>query len=313
MSGVTASSEFLDDVLAGLSLSQKAIPGKYLWDEAGSLLFDRICETADYYPTGRETAILRREAAEIARLVGPRASLVEFGSGASHKVRILLDALAEPRRYVAIDISGELLASAASRIAGDYPGVEVVPVCADYSRPLSLPLQEGGPRQDAGPVLGFFPGIAIGNFATADVVAFLARARTTLGKSWFLIGADPNRDQASLSRAYGGTLMAAFHSNLLSRLVREAGGELDPGDFRHEIRVLADPRRVEAHLVAKRQTTWRIGGRAIHFEPGESIRTDTSYKHAPEFFQGLASRAGWQPVRCWLDADGLSSLHLLRG
>lgn len=299
--------EFRDDVLAGLSRPQKSIPGKYLWDEAGSLLFDRICGTGDYYPTGRETIMLRRVAGEVAGLVGPGASLVEFGSGVSHKVPILLDALPHPRRYVAIDISGELLATATARIARDYPDIEVIPVRADYSKQLSLPLQ------DADAVLGFFPGTAIGNFTPEGVAAFLARARATLGRSWFLIGADPNRDPESLARAYGSDLMASFHGNILDRIARELGGDMTRDNFRHEARILAGPARVEAHLVAQQPAEYRIGDRAVSFAQDESIHTDISYKHEPGCFQALATQAGWQPVQCWLDEEGRYSLHLLRG
>lgn len=309
----SGSSEFRDDVLAGLSKAQKSIPGKYLWDEAGSLLFDRICDDPDYYPTGRETIILRRVADMVAGLVGPGASLVEFGSGASHKVRVLLDALPRARRYVAIDISSELLADAAARIALDYPAVEVVPVCADYSKPLSLPMPRTDAAQEAGATLGFFPGTAIGNFTPEGVVAFLSRARATLGPSWFLVGADPNREPASLARAYGNAQMASFHTNILDRIRRELGGDLSRDNFRHEARILADPPRVEAHLVAQRAAEYRIDGHVVSFARGESIHTDVSHKHEPDIFQALATRAGWQPVQYWLDEEGRYSLHLLRG
>jgi dimethylhistidine N-methyltransferase len=303
--------EFLGDVLDGLSRTPKSLPGKYLWDETGSLLFDRICESRGYYPTRRETALLGAAAPEVGRAVGPGASLVEFGSGASVKSRVVLDALPEPRRYVPIDIAEEHLTAAAGRIAGDYPGLEVVPVHADYTKPLPLPAAEG--RR---PVLGFFPGSTIGNFAPDAAVEFLRRARAALGPSWFLVGADPNRDEATLSRAYadGEGLMAALHGNLLTRIARELGGELDPAAFRHEARVRHDPPpRVEAHLVARWAATCRVGGQTFRFAPGESIHTDSSYKYKPEIFRALAAEAGWEPVRCWLDEDRLFALHLLRG
>ena len=300
---------FLADVLHGLTRTPKSIPGKYLWDQAGSELFDRICDSRDYYPTGREKALLRREAEEIARLVGAGVSLVEFGSGASHKIRILLDAFERPRRYVAIEISEAFLAEAAGRVARDYPGLEVIPVVGDYTRPLVLP-----PRPDDGPVLGFFPGTAVGNFERRDVVAFLSRARAALGPGWFLVGIDPNRDPAVLSRAYDGAdgLMAAFHGNLLVRIARELGGTLDPGGFRFEARVFPDPPHVEAHLVALAAAEYRIGGAPVRFEAGESIHTDSSHKYDPDSFRAVVREAGWEPVRCWVDEDRLFSLHLLR-
>ena len=126
---------FLADALAGLTKSPKSLPGKYIWDEAGSTIFDRICESRDYYPTRRETELLRATVPEIATVVGPGAALVEYGSGASIKSRIVLDALAAPARYVPIDIADEHLAASAASIARDYPSLAVVPVHADYSRP----------------------------------------------------------------------------------------------------------------------------------------------------------------------------------
>ena len=295
--------EFLEDVLEGLSRPQKALPGKYLWDETGSLLFDRICASPDYYLTRRETALLRAAAPEVAEVVGPRTSLVELGSGASVKTRLLLDALPEPTRYVALDIAAAHLAAATVGIAQDYPGLAVVPVCADYTKPLALPAAGEG-----GPVLGFFPGSTIGNFGPAAAAAFLARIGAALGPSWFLVGADPNRDAATLSRAYadGAGLMAALHGNLLVRIRRELGGAVDPAAFRHEARVFDDPPRVEAHLVARWPTTCRVGGRAIRFAAGESIHTDSAHKYAPEAFRAIATRAGHRQVR----ALGLAAVEL---
>jgi dimethylhistidine N-methyltransferase len=301
-------SEVLRDVLSGLSRAQKTLPGKYLWDETGSSLFDRICNTQDYYLTRCEGALLRSTADEIGSLVGSGGTIVEFGSGASHKVRILLDALTAPERYVAIDISREYLEAATQRIAADYPGIEVSPVCADYTKQISLPIQRG-----ASPILGFFPGSTIGNFDPAGAAAFLTRARETLGPSWFLVGVDPNRDEQSLLRAYSQVdgLMAELHKNLLVHLNRLLGTAFDPGDFRHEARVQHNPFRVEAHLVATKPLTYQVGEIPITFGSGESIHTDTSYKYDPGTFQNLASQAGWQPVKCSCDEQNRFCLHLL--
>jgi dimethylhistidine N-methyltransferase len=303
-------SEFRRDVLTGLSRKQKSLPGKYLWDEAGSVLFDRITKSRDYYLTARETALLREHLVMLADLIGPDASVVEFGSGASRKVRLLLDALPKPRRYVAIDISNAYLKAATASIAQDYPGLEVLPVCADYTKPSTL-----WTAADRDNVLGFFPGSTIGNFAPANVVSFLDRIRATLGSGWFLVGVDPNRDRTSLLRAYADEegLMAALHGNLLARVARKLGGNLNPADFQHEARVLDNPPRVEAHLVAQRTGHYRVGNQCVSFARGESIYTDASYKYEPEFFRLLATEAGWTPVHCWLDQEGLFSIHLLRG
>ncbi len=300
--------EFLRDTIAGLTATPKRLPGKYLWDEAGSVLFDRICHHPDYYPTGRETALLPQAAGDIARCLGPGATIVEFGSGASRKIRTLLDALDRPARYVAIDISRDYLDASVRRLAEDYPQVAMIPVCADYAKPVHLDFERDGP------VLGFFPGTSIGNVAPQEAQDLLERARETLGESRFLIGADPTRDEDRLRKAYGacGGLMPAFHMNLLERLTRELGATVEADAFRHEARILSDPFRMEAHLVACRANALRLGDHSVRFTVGESVRTDTSHKYTPDAFRTLAARAGWTPERLWLDPDGTFSLHLLR-
>ena len=299
---------FRREALAGLGEAQKRLPGKYLWDEAGSILFDRICDHPDYYPTRREMALLPQVVPEIAALVGAGATIVEYGSGASRKIRTLLDGLDRPRRYVAIDISRDYLETSVGKLARDYSGIAMIPVAADYAEPIRLPLALG----DA-PVLGFFPGTSIGNLAPAEAEAFLARARDTLGPSHLLVGADPTQDADRLQRVYGGCdgLMPQLHLNLLTRLNRELDAGIDRDAFRHAVRILPDPLRVEAHLVADRADSWRLGADAIRFAPGESVRTDVSHKHPPDALRAMAERAGWTPRRVWLDPEGLFSLHLL--
>ncbi len=300
---------FLQDVIAGLTDVPRHLPGKYLWDEAGSILFDRICADPDYYPTRREMALLPDILPDLAAVVGPDATIVEYGSGASRKIRTLLDGLERPRRYVAIDISRDYLEASVRQLAKDYPGIAMIPVGADYGEPIRLPVD-----LDGGPVLGFFPGTSIGNLSPAEAGAFLARARDTLGPSHLLVGADPTQDGDRLRRVYGGCggLMPRLHLNYLTRLNRELDAGIDRDAFRHEVRVLHDPLRVEAHLVADRADSWRLGPQEIRFAPGESVRTDISHKHTPDAFQALATQAGWTPERVWLDPEGLFSLHLLR-
>ncbi|MFC6790828.1 L-histidine N(alpha)-methyltransferase [Methylobacterium komagatae] len=299
---------FLADVLAGFSQTPKHLPGKYLWDEAGSILFDRICGSPDYYPTQCEMALLSRVAPAIANRIGPRATIVEFGSGASRKIRVLLDTLHDPARYIAIDISGEYLEASLRTLAGDYPDIAMVAVRADYSRRVDLPVGRG-----EGLVLGFFPGTSIGNFAPEEATAFLARARDTLGPSYFLVGADTTQDEDRLVSVYGGCggLMEALHLNILSRINRELGADIQLDAFRHEARVLHEPFRVEAHLVAKQATTFHLGGREFAFTAGESVRTDTSHKYPAEAFRALAGKAGWTAEESFVDSAGFA-LHLLR-
>lgn len=301
--------DFREVVLEGLSRPQKQIPAKYFYDAAGSRLFDRICELPEYYPTRTEIALLTEYRGEIAELAGPRASLIEFGSGSSVKVRILLDALDRPAAYLPIDISRDHLVGAARRLAEDYPGIAVTPICADYTRDFALPAAVAGPRQ-----VGFFPGSTIGNFTPAEAEAFLRRSRALLGPdSGLLIGVDLVKDEALLHAAYNDAagVTAAFNRNLLARINRELGAAIDLDSFTHHAPYNAARACIEMHLVSRRRQSLEIAGAAFRFEAGESIHTEDSHKFTVEGFQGHARNAGWHPLRAWVDRERLFSVHYL--
>jgi dimethylhistidine N-methyltransferase len=223
---------FRDAVLAGLSHEPKTLPCKFFYDARGSALFEQICEVPEYYLTRTEIAILEEHAGAIARNIGAHCRLIELGRGASRKVRILLDALEAPAAYVPVDISREHLREAAARLAADFPELSVVAVCADYTRPFPLPPLPG----PAGKRVGFFPGSTIGNFEPEAVVRFLAHCAELLGpEGEMLIGVDLKKDPAILNRAYNDRagLNAAFNLNLLERVNRELGGDIDIARFEH--------------------------------------------------------------------------------
>lgn len=300
---------FLADVRAGLARRQKELPCKWLYDETGSRLFDRICDVAEYYPTRTEMALLETHADAVARRAGPDAELVEFGSGASRKIRLVLDALERPAGYTAIDISAEFLAESCAGLAADYPDLPIRPVAADYTAPIDLPARAGDGRR-----LGFFPGSTIGNFEPATAGRFLARARDSLGDgAAFLVGVDLVKPAAILEPAYDDSegVTAAFNLNLLDRINRELGGGFDPARFRHEARWNADCSRVEMHLVSTVDQVVPVDGETVAFRAGESIHTENSYKYRLEDFRGLSARAGWRPEASWVDPEGLFSLHFL--
>lgn len=301
--------DMLRDAQSGLMRRPKAIPGKYLWDDVGSGLYDRICHNNEYYPSRQEMDLLFAIKSDISDRIGPSATVVEFSSGASRKIRTLLDALVQPRTYVAIDISREYLNSAIQQLKLDYPAIQMIPVCADYTETVHVPLDLSGRA-----VLGFYPGPSIGNFHPDDARTFLERARTTLGSSLLLIGTDGTQDAVRLEQAYAGAdgLMAAFHLNVLARLNRECGADFDIENFDHTIRIFRQPDRVEAHLVARASAEYHLGAQSIPFDAGDSILTDTSYKYTPEDFHSLASSAGWEVCEFWQDNIGSSCLHLLK-
>jgi dimethylhistidine N-methyltransferase len=287
------------EVLRGLLATPKTLPPKLFYDEAGARLFERITELPEYYLTGAELGILERCVGEIATLAGPRAALVEYGSGAGVKVRLLLDALDEPAAYVPIDISAEQLARVASEIAAEYPRVAVRPVAADYTRPLQLPALPAGARR-----LAFFPGSTIGNFHPTEAAAFLHRIRRTVGAGGALVlGVDRRKDPAVLHAAYDDAagVTAAFNLNMLRRLNRELGADFDLERFAHRATFDDRASRVEMHLVSLERQTVRVAGERVAFERGETIWTESSYKYDRERLEALVSGAGFRVTRLWTD------------
>ncbi len=301
--------DFRTAVLAGLTQPQKQVPAKFLYDARGSQLFDRICELKAYYPTRTEIGLLERHAGEIAEAAGPEATLIEFGSGSSRKVRILLDALQNAAAYVPIDISRTHLMSAAQALAEDYPGLPVLAVCADYTRDFALPKEvpDGGP-------LGFFPGSTLGNFAPTEAAGFLKRLAGLVGPGGgLLIGIDLKKDEAILHAAYNDPegVTAAFNLNLLERMRRELGAELDLEGFRHEAHYNRARGCIEMHLVSGRRQQIVIGEHGFDLEQGETIHTEDSRKYTLDGFRAQAQAAGWRPLEAWVDDRLLFSLHYL--
>lgn len=300
---------FLDAVMRGLAAAPKAIPCRFLYDERGSQLFDAICEQPEYYPTRAELRILNQRAAEIADLIGPGAQLIELGSGSSRKVRLLLEAMAEPAAYVAIDISREQLREAARRVARRHPRLEVHAICADYQQPFALPSIGRAGRRAA-----FFPGSTIGNFERAAARDFLRIWSRRLGPGGaMIVGVDLKKSAAILDAAYDDAagVTAAFSRNLLVRANRELGADFVPDRFVHEARY--DPAKgcVEIHLRSLDRQSVRLGGATYDFAAGERLHVENSHKYEVEEFADLARSAGFRPRACWTDPQGLFSVHVL--
>ncbi|KWT72484.1 MULTISPECIES: L-histidine N(alpha)-methyltransferase [unclassified Variovorax] len=303
-------SDFGRELFEGLSRSPRGISPKFFYDAAGSQLFDRICELPEYYPTRTEMRILTERAPEIAAQIGPHAEVIEFGAGSLTKVRLLLDALHAPRRYVPIDISGEHLEAAAQRLRTDYPHLGVLPVVADYTMPLVLPARGEG----LGQRVGFFPGSTLGNFSPDEALAFLQLAQRLLRGGGLLLGVDLVKDPARLHAAYNDAqgVTAAFNLNLLRRANRELGTDFDLEGFSHAAFYNAPLRRIEMHLASRRAQTVTLDGQRFHFEEGETIHTENSYKFTVDGLQALAVKAGLRPAAVWTDPEQLFSVHWLQ-
>ena len=299
------------DALTGLAAPRKTLPCKWLYDAEGCRLFEAITALPEYYPTRTEMAILQACGPRIAEAVGPGAAVVEFGPGDGAKAVQLLRQLDAPAAYLPVDIAAEWLAAAAARVEAALPGLPVRPVVADFTHPFDL----AGRAEGSVTHLGFFPGSTIGNFTPPEAVAFLRRARASLGEgARLLLGADLVKEAAVLRAAYDDAagVTAAFNRNLLTRLNREAGADFDLELFRHEARWNPAASRIEMHLVAGRACTVRIAGHRFHFAEGESIHTESSHKYRPEPLRALAEAAGWQAAAMWTDPAGLFSVWLLQ-
>jgi len=304
------SGSFREDVLAGLKRNPKSLDPKYFYDQVGSALFDAICALEEYYPTRTETELTAAHAAAMAQRIGEDTVLVEYGSGVSRKIRLLLDAM-RPAAYVPIDISRETLRAAADAIAFDYAELAVIAVCADYSRPLHVPLPDALAKRRR---VVYFPGSTIGNFDPDQSIAFLENAARLAGSGGgLLIGVDLKKDKARLDAAYDDPqgVTAAFNLNLLARINRELGGELDVRAFRHRAGYVPERGRVEMHLESIRFQSAMIADERIVFQRGETIHTENSYKYSVEEFQALSARAGFVARDCWTDPNQLFSIHYM--
>ncbi|QDT06875.1 Histidine-specific methyltransferase EgtD [Rubripirellula lacrimiformis] len=302
---------FLLDVQSGLSKSQKTLSCKYLYDQRGSELFDKICETDEYYPTRTELQIMERNADSIADQIGSRVMLVEYGSGSSIKTRVLLDALDTPVAYVPVDISEDHLLRTAKGLQTAYPETEILPVVADFTQPFSLPQS----NQDYSHVAIYFPGSTIGNFTPEAAGELLQFMSSILGpQGGLLIGIDLQKEVSVIESAYNDQagITSDFNLNLLSRINSELDGDFRLDEFKHQAVYNSDQHRIEISIVSQRDQQVRIGGTTFSFRKGETIRTEYSHKYTIDGFAEFASQYGFALHKHWTDSrDYFGVLHLV--
>ena len=295
-----ASSEFLSEVIAGLSRRPRTLPCKYFYDSYGAALFQKICDLPEYYLTRAELQILDRYCGEIAAQLGRGVELIGLGTGAGTKTRLLLEKLEAPIAYIPVDISKEQLKRSSAAFQKIFPALEILPVCADYLEPLHLP----SPARKPARKVVYFPGSTIGNFEPAVASNFLRRISKYCGHGGgLLIGVDLQKDKNLLERAYNDSagVTAQFNLNLLTRANRELGADFELTRWRHCAIYNADEGRIEISLVSEIGQSVRIDGRQFDFDAGEKITTEFSYKHTQESFIELAAGAGFDFARMWTD------------
>ncbi len=302
-----ATSDFLADVVAGLSQEPRTLPCKYFYDAHGSELFQKICELPEYYVTRTELDILDRNRADIASQLGPKVELIGLGTGAGTKTRILIEALDEPAVYIPVDISEEQLRESTPLFQKMFPNLEILPVCADYLQRVVLP----SPRHKSERRIVYFPGSTVGNFEPSEALEFLRRiANVCRGGGGLLIGVDLKKDPQVLEAAYndGAGVTAEFNLNLLNRINRELGADFDLNQWRHEAIYNSAAGRIEMHLVSGMDQLVRLNEQKFHFQQGDRIITEFSYKYSPDEFATLAAKVGFEFIRMWTDDKRLFGL-----
>ena len=305
---LTASDNFSQDVLSGLSQRPRVISAKYLYDQVGSELFEKITQQPEYYAARAELDILSRHSKDIAQYIPDNATLIDLGSGSSKKIRALLNIL-KPARYVAVDISQDMLLKSTTQLSVDFPWLEVHALCSDFSEQLDLP-----PLFADDNLVVFYPGSSIGNFSPDEAKKFLRQIHALVGKNGqLLVGVDLKKDVGILHEAYndGAGVTAAFNMNLLQRINNELDANINLDQFKHEAFYNTKQSRIEMHLVSTCNQQVSIKDKNFEFSFGESIHTESSYKYSFESFEQLAQGVNFSVEQIWTDQKNYFSGQLL--
>ncbi len=304
------STDVLELVQRGLSGKLKRLPSWLFYDERGSALFEEICEQPEYYLTRCETALMDEHAENIADTLGSDVRLVEYGSGNARKTRLLIEQLHQPVAYVPVEISAAPLRESVQRLAVEFPGLPLQPLCADFSKPLRLPIPPRAPRR----TVVYFPGSTIGNFETGEAAVLLRKMRNEMGDAGgILVGVDLKKDAAVIEAAYNDAagVTAAFTLNMLTRLNREIGCNFDVSAFAHRAHYNPMAGRIETHIVSRRNQQVNVGRSVVAFRADEAIQVEYSCKYSREDFAALAAKAGLAVLRVWTDAQQMFSVQYL--
>ncbi|MEO7324850.1 MAG: L-histidine N(alpha)-methyltransferase [Dokdonella sp.] len=301
-SAASACAELLLDARRGLRLHPKRLPSKYFYDARGSQLFEDICEQPEYYLTRVELQLMREHVEGIAATLGPDALLVEYGSGSGLKTELLLGEMHHPVAYAPVEIARDALDASIARLAARFPRIEMLPVCADFTRGVVAPL----PSRQAQRTIVYFPGSTLGNFEVHEAIALLRQMRTQIGmRGGALVGIDLKKDATIIEAAYNDRagVTAAFTLNLLERLNRELGADFDLGQFRHRATYNALAGRIETHIVSLAAQDVHVAGETFHFDRLEAMLVEYSCKYSLDDFSRLAQKAQLRVERHWTDAQ----------
>jgi L-histidine Nalpha-methyltransferase len=280
--------EISEELVKGLLEPQKRISSKYFYDKRGSELFDQICELDEYYLTRTEWAILKENISCIAECFTDDSLLVEFGSGSSTKTRLLLENIKNLGGYVPIDISKKHLNEAVSQLNSEFPGLEIYPLAADYTKPLSLPEVHNEAEQR----IIFFPGSTLGNFTKNQAREFLELIRSEIREGdGFILGVDLVKDTQVLKSAYNDSrsVTADFNLNILQNVNNNYGSNFNIKSFKHDAIYNTKANRIEMYLISLVDQVVEIGDTQIQFSQNEKLLTEYSHKYTVDSIEELSS------------------------
>ncbi|MBD0409341.1 L-histidine N(alpha)-methyltransferase [Pseudoalteromonas distincta] len=307
--------EFLNDVISGLTQQQKTLPCKYFYDDKGAALFEQITSLQEYYVTRTELSILEQYSQSIAQMLPENLSIIEPGCGSGKKVAYLLAHMANVKTFVPFEISEEMLSYSLAHLSPLFPDLAISPLLGDFTHSQMVKQLTKDTALDSQTNLVYFPGSTLGNFAPVKAIEIMNNFHRLCGvNGYVLIGVDLVKERQVLLNAYNDKagITAAFNKNLLQRINNELNGTFNIDNFSHESRFNEQHSRIEMHLVSNCNQSVIINDQQIDFIEGESIHTENSHKYTLESFKQLAAQANLKLEQTWQDDSNYFALCLLR-
>ena len=307
--------EFLNDVISGLTQQQKTLPCKYFYDDKGAALFEQITSLQEYYVTRTELSILEQYSQSIAQMLPENLSIIEPGCGSGKKVAYLLAHMANVKTFVPFEISEEMLSYSLAHLSPLFPDLAISPLLGDFTHSQMVKQLTKDTALDSQTNLVYFPGSTLGNFAPVKAIEIMNNFHRLCGvNGYVLIGVDLVKERQVLLNAYNDKagITAAFNKNLLQRINNELNGTFNIDNFSHESRFNEQHSRIEMHLVSNCNQSVIINDQQIDFIEGESIHTENSHKYTLESFKQLAAQANLKLEQTWRDDSNYFALCLLR-
>lgn len=301
--------EFASTVLEGLSKKEKYLPSWLIFDDQGSEIFKKITELKSYHPAVSELEILHIHREAIGDIVSAEFfQLIELGSGVGRKTQILIEHFLKKRyqfEYVPIDISSGAIENLVAFVESKYSdtNLSVTGVVGDYFQGLEKFTVN---KQKKNFVL--YLGLTLGNQKISEAKLFLCRLSKALNAGdYLMIGFDLMKHPKELYHAYNDPqgLFEKFNLHVLDRINRQLGANFNVTNFVHQGHYNWRSRAVESYIYSTKEQTVRIDAldREFHFEYGEGMQTEHSYKFTLAEIEALAEENGFEVNEHFFDAN----------